>query len=652
MRSRLAQIHYQHQCPVLHQICLLLTTAHGGLSHHFSGGLRNAGSLQEPGATSEISLRASRRRPRPEEAEEGSGQTRKHGRRYSEDPSGHGHLASQSGCRATGTQKTRLLDMLHANRISGTVAVSDSESSRVASAQEDRHGEEPRQSNAPLEMSSHATPGALFHGQAGQALQMSGDGSSSNDGNCPWSHARGRELPISEVASALPGAETNQPGASALGQNAQVWGTATSHHERSERHHQVSFIEAPGCRDSHPLGDAGLHATRRIADPSHCPPGQHSMELDGDVAETPLYDSQSPSSTTQRPLGEKPRERQEQNQRSEGGQIAMDADRLALQRGLSELKLANDENWCYINTAFLTTMWAFLCSSQFGLAHWGPRSSQLASLLQNPTDTAVELASLPFFHDVLSTWHDVGEQGDPVEFIAHMMRTFQFQGINLRWEKCVQVGQLVNSVDENDAYTPLILQFDPTMLQDGQISLQQMLREWSNQDGMLRALTQDSTLICVQIDHNVRSGDGRLAKCDIPVNFHSGIQVPIFLDAETHIDWRNYKVVAALAHLGTDAAGHCRSLLKVQMRADIAQPRMFLLTDDWVRSTPIWREPDWFHRNTTCFWLCQHEYIDLYDLQPDQLNQTPCPPDPPQRFAASELLQLFADGTDETVMDG
>ena len=218
---------------------------------------------------------------------------------------------------------------------------------------------------------------------------------------------------------------------------------------------------------------------------------------------------------------------------------------------------------------------------------WGPHSTHIANLLLRHDSHPVELATVSFLQPIFEQWQGLGNQGDPVEFLAHLMRGLHFAGINLRWEKRVQIGLLTEVVDESDQYTPLILRFDPAMLQDDMITLCQMIRDWSNQDGMLTALTATTPLICVQIDRHVRSGLGDITKCDIPVNFHWGIDVPFYTDDGMTITWKTYRVVAAIAHLGHDSAGHCRTMLKVAMNATAPNPYTFLLTEDWSKPTPI-----------------------------------------------------------------
>ena len=118
-RSVLAQIHLQHQCPVVLQIALLLQD-HGLHSTALGRGLRNAGDIQADEPTlAGGQVRKTRRRQRHKEAQEGPTQERCVQRRRKQAPSGHGTVAPQGGCRATSSETTRLMDLLHANRATG-----------------------------------------------------------------------------------------------------------------------------------------------------------------------------------------------------------------------------------------------------------------------------------------------------------------------------------------------------------------------------------------------------------------------------------------------------------------------------------------------------------------------------------------------------
>ena len=303
-------------------------------------------------------------------------------------------------------------------------------------------------------------------------------------------------------------------------------------------------------------------------------------------------------------------------------------------------------NWCFLNASFLSTLWAYLSVDLFTLEQWGPHSTQLANILLKHEAEPIDLCSIPCFSLLLDQWQDFGRQGDPVEFLAHMMRGLQFTGVNLSWEKRVQVGVQTHTVDEGDAFMPILLQFDPAMLQDNHVTLRQMIRDWSSQDGMVAAFTNSTALVCCQIDRHVRSGKGAITKCDIPVNFHWGVEIPFFDGEGVQINWQTYKVVAAVADLGTDNAGHCRTMLKIQMNATASPPHMFLLTDDWERPEPIWKEPSWFHRSITCFWLCDCDRMDLMHLPEDWPITQPRATLTTPPVSAADLLKLFVPGTE------
>ena len=116
-------------------------------------------------------------------------------------------------------------------------------------------------------------------------------------------------------------------------------------------------------------------------------------------------------------------------------------------------------------------LWSFLSISTFTLDHWGSHATRIVQLLMQHDNEPVELSSIAFLQPIFAQGQNLGNQGDPVEFLAHVMRGLNLTGINLSWEKRVQIGLLTEVVDESDAYNPLILRFDPAMLQDDSLTL-------------------------------------------------------------------------------------------------------------------------------------------------------------------------------------
>lgn len=434
------------------------------------------------------------------------------------------------------------------------------------------------------------------------------------------------------------------------------------HPERSQCHSEIPQLTPDVSRRSGALDVANIHAGGRPSNPADNAAGLYGLGPVGAIHETtcPLPEQTGPTAPIT--VGEGPREGSRERTGQTSEQIHTEAvvdnlgedghpGRNALLQGLANLRLANDSNWCYVNAAFLTTLWSYLSLHTFSLAQWGSNATQIAQLLLQQDSDPIELSKIDFLQPIFDQWQNLGNQGDPVEFLAHLMRGLSFAGINLSWEKRVQIGLLTEVMDESDAFTPLILQFDPAMLQDDSLTLCQMIRDWSNQDGMVTALTHQSPLICVQIDRHIRSGTGQIAKCDIPVNFHWGIDLPFYEGEGLAIHWKTYKVIAAIAHLGHDTAGHCRTMLRVQMNSEAREPYMFLLTEDWMKATPVWKEPTWFLRNISCFWLGEWDQLDLHQSPLPETSHAMRPTTTARPMVgANDLLSHFVEGTDDSIL--
>jgi len=659
-RSVLAQIHLQHQCPVVLQLALLLQD-HGVQPTSHRRRLRDVGDLQtdEP-SPEDGSIRQTRRRQKSKEAQGRHASARRVQRRRHSPITGDGTTPVESGCRATSAEASRLMDLLHANRVTGHPAGLGPESGRME-AEADGETGTARPASSPATVLPDPALGRNAPSQTDQArpMQQRGPLEEGRAGAGPIDTRGTLSVSTMECPCTEPQAHASDTHLPA--EDGEVLRAVDRHPERRQCDGEISQHETDVNRSCGALDVANFDASRRSSGTTDNPARVHCMGPLGHVDEAPRPLPEQAGATTSGSAREGIRQDsgQRTGQTSEQSlpEIHLEAthedatmpDRAAMLQGLSNLRLANDANWCYVNAAILTMLWSFLSLSTFNLDQWGPNATQIAQLLMQHANEPVELATVAFLQPIFAQWQHLGNQGDPVEFLAHVMRGLNLAGINLSWEKRVQIGLLTEVVDESDAFTPLILRLDPAMLQDDSITLCQMIRDWSNQDGMRTALTHPSPLICIQLDRLIRSGAGEIAKCDIPVNFHWGIDLPIYEDDGLQIQWKTYRVLAAIAHLGHDTAGHCRTLLRVEMNATARAPHMFLLTEDWLKAVPVWKEPYWFLRNITCFWLGDWDHVDLYDLPLTDSHMSPRPPAAARPVVtARDLLSHFAEGTEDT----
>ena len=91
------------------------------------------------------------------------------------------------------------------------------------------------------------------------------------------------------------------------------------------------------------------------------------------------------------------------------------------------------------------------------------------------------------------------------------------------------------------------------------------------------------------------------------------------MDAGLDFDHLGYTIVAMMAHVGTDGAGHYRAALKVQpLVISQVQPIHWLLTDDWRSPEAVWALPPWFESNITMVWMVRTDVLQLHAYSPQQ----------------------------------
>jgi hypothetical protein len=87
------------------------------------------------------------------------------------------------------------------------------------------------------------------------------------------------------------------------------------------------------------------------------------------------------------------------------------------------------------------------------------------------------------------------------------------------------------------------------------------------------------------------------------------------------------------------------------MNSEAREPYMFLLTEDWMKATPVWKEPTWFLRNISCFWLGEWDQLDLHQSPLPETSHAMRPTTTARPMVgANDLLSHFVEGADDSIL--
>ena len=648
-RQQLVQIHAQHHCPVVYQLGLLLT--HGLPSRaggHSDGRCRDPGSLQGDGAPPDAGPVSARhkRRKRSQKTQEGSpsGITDRDNRR-GQIGAPHGQHSAAPGLRQPTDEKARLFRLLSSNSRPSFVASLDDESEGVAHADET---EDPGHRGAaaihPIAYGSISGSDEHVGGQSTQAVEGWTGGRTVADSSAPRRHHSGRRLPLPTMESNAEDVGPDEERSHHDEQDDQVHGAAQTDIQRSECHPEISCVETGRKPTDSPLDPSDGHETRRTPILAGDTTGVDGMGAHWCNDEASLTDAEQAMSGATTNVGEgqgqterAPCETQRAGQTDPTTLMPPSAHQL--REGFAAMILINLENWCYANTAILTLLWALLSCSTYSNMEWGPHGPDIVRFLHTALQKPVHLPDLDWFQSLIASWHGADEQCDPVEFLTHLVQGLQVPGIDWSWERRVLLGSDISVRDKSANHVPITLHIDPELSHAGWIRLDDMIHTWFNYMGMQTALTGSTPIICFHVDRHVMAGDGTTHKSDLSIGMHGVFSVPFFTNDRTELAWNDYRVVAAIAHLGDDQAGHCRATLRVQADVNHQPPYMQLLTDDNAQPSRCWHEPGWFLQNVICIWLCSVDTLELHSCS----NPSPMLPDDhiPPNDALMRLLRQF-----------
>ena len=650
-RALLAQIHYQHHCPVLYQVGLLLT--HGLIRHDrgFDGRPRHAvhPGLQGSGTADAGPLhQAERGRKRRKKAEAPPSGDGRRPRCQASPPDGD--YGAQDGRGTADTEKTRLLDLLHAKRTSFPPDQSDSTGPEVA--RRDQGAEKQTGAlgtlcppeTAPVQ--AHSGDPSSQSPSAGQCDRPD-QGSTLVHVTATRPDSTGRQLPVQTLAATTTSSSSNKAGSNPDAEDAQLCESAARTSIGSPCSDEVPRHDEDRGTTDHSMASPDLPASRRTPGSTRHVAGIDSLGISGGSPEASHLAAEQTRPTITGTAGEGQGQAPDQILPGQGEEPVTVQLSAILRLALATTRLGNDANWCYINATFLATMWAFLCHQHFPDDFWGPQADEIISSCLSLAGSHRMLCDFSWMAALLRDWGDTSEQGDAAEFLQYMLRGLHFTGFTFKWERRVQLGLLTSVRDQNDTHAPIVLHIDPALANENRISLRDMIQAWHDHMGMVTALTAHTDLLCVHIDRHVHSGDGQIRKSALSVGFHWGCAFPFFDGHSMNIIWKDFQVVSAVAHQGEDRAGHYRSWLNVahDVRAGLT-PTLALLTNDATEAERIWHEPEWFDQNVTCLWLCSCDQLDLR-----RIPTTICNPDMTEAPSHSglavqarmDLMSLFHD---------
>ena len=289
-------------------------------------------------------------------------------------------------------------------------------------------------------------------------------------------------------------------------------------------------------------------------------------------------------------------------------------------------------------------LWTTLSSTQCSSEAWGTQRISLSTFVHSLQFQKGNLSFEPWFREILRCWgrDDVNQlftnisQHDAAEFIGTWLEHLQSNLFDMSWARRLMEKEEVHTVDHSQGPLPLMLQFDEVTKQLPTISINTLIPSWHQAYGMIAALTAPGPGICVHLDRCCQLSDStEVYKCTSQLDCDMEVLLPVFVDDLLNIQYMEYTIVAAQAHIGMDGCGHYRTALKVHPVAASARALRWLLCDDWQRPEAMWDLPLWFRQQITIVWLLRTDQMQLHTLDDKQTISA----------TAQDMLQVLRDVT-------
>ena len=171
---------------------------------------------------------------------------------------------------------------------------------------------------------------------------------------------------------------------------------------------------------------------------------------------------------------------------------------------------------------------------------------------------------MPTLFDTWHVKHQHGEQGDPGEFISHMLQQGPILAVNMAWEKRAQVDAgndmaVTQIEDAGTSLQPLLLH--PLTDDQTEVSLQQAMNAWSQDEGMCRASQHASNLLVCQLKRLSNAQGLSRRSCKLIID--NVCKVPVFSGPGLHTAKVPYIPICLMRHIGGTDRGHYDAALKL-----------------------------------------------------------------------------------------
>ncbi|CAL1139392.1 unnamed protein product [Cladocopium goreaui] len=343
-RQTLVLAHFQ-QCPVVHQVSLLLT--HGlcrDSVHARQGDAGASGNICGNGPTAVEGHTEGKRRRTGFQEGQNSAQADRRGSTSGPPTSGlaDGQIAHPDGRRSESSEKTRLLRLLHAN--GGGIGDPHTEQAGQAVAPRDDPAGRPDENTGveAIESDADADDGRDPPDAPPQTVLLQAVGSTVSDSNAPQSGERQGRVLLPEMGCLQPEIGANQPSTSGHGQDETLRGSAGGDPSGPGQCGEIPRLEGVRGSEGHSLDSPSGSSLRRTSDSFGTADGMQGMEPLGGHPQGPFSSAEQPGGTPEVP--DRQREERWEGQSSSPMMPMSDEHRHALLLAIGTLALLNAGN--------------------------------------------------------------------------------------------------------------------------------------------------------------------------------------------------------------------------------------------------------------------------------------------------------------------
>lgn len=214
----------------------------------------------------------------------------------------------------------------------------------------------------------------------------------------------------------------------------------------------------------------------------------------------------------------------------------------------------------------------------------------------------------------MTDWQGGWGQADASEFAHLLFKSLKCPGVTHCWEKRLMDAAALGPAEEFHSgghYAPITLQFPEHTTQHTSISIDTLIRAWSQDWSMRSAMISVTNAVTLHVDRFRQDSTNKITKITAALDDFEQCLLPFFLTHNIVVEHCYYDLVAIVVHHGDVHHGHYRTIVRLSPSPNMETTQQWAILDDNVPMQLLPALPEWVGKHAMLLGYVRSDKLSL-----------------------------------------